>query len=42
MKNEHQELMELKHEPEPGYKKAFYVIVTMAALYLAMILFKTL
>lgn len=37
MKNEHQELMELKHEPEPGYRQAFYIAVSIGILYLAVI-----
>lgn len=41
MKKEHDEIMELKHEPEPGYRTAFYVILAAASLYLAVIFFNT-
>lgn len=37
MKNEQQELMELKHEPEPGYLRAFFIAVSIGILYLAVI-----
>ena len=36
MKKEHQEIMELKHEPEPGYRTAFYIVLTIAVIYLGM------
>jgi hypothetical protein len=39
--NTHEELMELKHEPEPGYRTAFYIALTAASLYLAVIFLKT-
>lgn len=29
------ELMELKHEPVPGYRKIFYIVFIAGALYLA-------
>jgi len=35
------EKMELSHEPVPGYKKAFFVAITIGVLYLAVILFNT-
>lgn len=31
------ELMELTHEPVPGYRKALIIIITAALLYLAVI-----
>ncbi len=31
------ELLELRHEPVPGYRKALAVVIVVAALYLAMI-----
>lgn len=37
MKKEHEELMELKHDPEPGFKTYFYIAITVAVLYLAVI-----
>jgi hypothetical protein len=39
MKQE-EEIRELKHEPEPGYRVAFYFFFAVAALYLAFILLK--
>jgi hypothetical protein len=41
MKKEGEDLMELAHEPVPGYKKVFYIAMTIATLYLAIILFTT-
>jgi hypothetical protein len=41
MKKEDGELQELTHEPVPGYRKAFYIVITVASLYLAVILLKT-
>jgi len=40
--NEEKEKMELGHEPVPGYKTAFFIIITLGVLYLALILIKTL
>ena len=37
MKKEDEELMELKHDPEPGYRTYFYIAITVAILYLAII-----
>ncbi len=37
MKNEHKELLELKHDPEPGYLKAFFIAVSIGVVYLAVI-----
>ena len=36
------EKMELTHEPVPGYRTVFFIAITVGALYLALILFKTL
>lgn len=41
MKKEHEEIMELKHEPEPGYRTAFFIALAAASLYLVIILLKT-
>ena len=40
MKKEDEELMELKHEAEPGYKTLFYIAITVAVLYLVVIFFR--
>ena len=37
MKKEDNEAMELKHEPEPGYRTVFYIAITIALLYLGII-----
>ena len=37
MKKEDEELMELKHEAEPGYRTYFYIAITIAIIYLAVI-----
>jgi len=42
MKKDGEELMELGHEPVPGYRKIFYIVMTVATLYFAVILFYTL
>jgi hypothetical protein len=42
MEKGHEELQELGHEPVPGYKKAFYIVTTIATIYIAVILFNTL
>ncbi len=34
------ELMELKHDPLPGYKSVFGVVFTLSLLYMAYILFQ--
>jgi len=36
------EKMELTHEPVPGYRKVFFIAIAIGALYLGLILFKTL
>lgn len=41
MEKEHKEIMELKHEPEPGYRTVFYIVMAVASLYLAIILLRT-
>ena len=41
MEKGHEELQELGHEPVPGYKKVFYIVLTIATIYLAFILFTT-
>ncbi|MDI6722625.1 MAG: hypothetical protein QMD97_03640 [Candidatus Aenigmarchaeota archaeon] len=41
MEKEHDEIMELKHDPEPGYRTIFYIVIAAAGLYLAIILLKT-
>jgi hypothetical protein len=33
------ELMELQHEPVPGYRPVFYVVFTISSLYFALILY---
>lgn len=38
---EEEEKMELSHEPVPGYRKAFFIAITIGVLYLATILFNT-
>jgi hypothetical protein len=38
----HEEKMELSHEPVPGYRKAFFIAITVGSLYLAIILLCTL
>ncbi len=35
---EKEEIMELKHEPTPGYDKAYYVVITIGIIYLAIAL----
>ncbi len=39
-KNE-EEKMELSHEPVPGFKKIFFIAITVAVLYLAIIFLNT-
>jgi hypothetical protein len=41
MNKEHEEVMELKHEPDPGYRTVFYIVLAAASLYLAIIFLKT-
>jgi hypothetical protein len=42
MTEPHEEKMELSHEPVPGYRKAFFIAITVGSLYLALILCMTL
>ncbi len=42
MNEEHKEIMELSHEPVPGYRGAFFIAITVGSLYLALILAMTL
>jgi len=42
MSEENKEIMELSHEPVPGYRGAFYIAITVGSLYLALILYNTL
>ena len=35
-----QELKELKHDPVPGYRPAFFIIFGISLIYLAMIFIK--
>ena len=37
MKNDDEKLMELKHDAEPGYRTYFFIAITVAILYLAVI-----
>jgi hypothetical protein len=39
MKEEKEELQELRHEAVPGYRTAFFIVMAVATLYLAVILF---
>lgn len=36
-----EELMELSHEPVPGYRKIFFITMAVAVLYLAIVLIQT-
>ena len=38
---EHKEKMELSHEPVPPYRSVFFVAITVASLYLGVVLFVT-
>jgi hypothetical protein len=42
MHDEHEELMELTHDPVPGYRPLFFVAITVGLAYLGVILFNTL
>ena len=42
MSEEREEKMELSHKPVPGYGTTFFIAITIGALYLGLILFKTL
>lgn len=41
MEQQNEEKMELSHEPVPGYRTTFFIAITIGALYLAIILAKT-
>jgi hypothetical protein len=36
-----EEKMELAHEPEPGFRSAFYIAIVIAVVYLGIILYRT-
>lgn len=36
----HKEIMELKHDPQPGYRTVFFIVLILSSAYLAYILFK--
>jgi hypothetical protein len=36
-----EEKMELGHEPVPGYKKAFFIALTIAVIYFSIIMFSS-
>ncbi len=42
MTEEREERMELGHEPVPGYRKAFFIAISVGGIYLGIILLKTL
>lgn len=42
MEKHGEEILELSHKPVPGYRKIFCVVMTVATLYFAVILFYTL
>jgi len=42
MHEKHEELMELTHDPVPGYRPIFFVAITVGLVYLGVILFNTL
>jgi hypothetical protein len=42
MSEQREEKMELTHDPVPGYRTIFFIAITIGALYLGLILFKTL
>jgi len=42
MNEQKEEKMELTHEPVPGYRTIFFIAITIGALYLGLILLKTL
>lgn len=41
-KDSEEKLMELKHDPVPGYRPIFYVAITVGLVYLGIILYNTL
>ena len=42
MHDAHEELLELTHDPVPGYRPIFFVAITVGLVYLGVILFNTL
>jgi len=36
-KEQHKEIMELGHDPKPGYKPAFLIFFSIGVLYLALV-----
>ena len=40
MEKEQEEITELKHEPEPGYRTIFYIVLAIGVLYLGIIFFR--
>lgn len=42
MSKQNEEKMELTHEPVPGYRTIFFIAITIGALYLGLILLRTL
>lgn len=38
MKEKREEIYELKHDPVPGYKRVFYIVLIISSAYLAYIL----
>ena len=42
MHEEQEELMELTHDPVPGYRPIFFVAITVGLVYMGVILFNTL
>lgn len=41
MNKEKEEITELGHEPEPGYRTIFYIVFLIAVLYLVIIMAAT-
>ncbi len=41
MSEQNEEKMELTHEPVPGYRPVFFIAIAIGALYLSIILAKT-
>ncbi len=39
---EHEEKMVLEHTPVPGYRKAFYIVMAVGVIYLALVFFRVL
>jgi hypothetical protein len=42
MSEDNKEILELSHEPVPGYRMAFFISIAVGSLYLALILLNTL